>query len=60
MVDKAKRLGLSPGWYLNNCGGNEHQFEGEMVATIMKGSVKALTDMGWEGLKLDSCVSAAL
>lgn len=20
MVDKAKRLGLSPGWYLNNCG----------------------------------------
>ena len=26
-----------------------------MVATIMKGSVKALVDMGWEGLKLDSC-----
>eukprot|EP01043_Picozoa_sp_COSAG02_P069726 COSAG02_NODE_12070_length_1603_cov_1.240691_2_plen_56_part_00 len=24
-----------------------------MIATIMKGSVKALTDMGWEGLKLD-------
>ena len=55
MVDKAKTLGLSPGWYMNNCGCNEHQFEGEMVATIMKGSVRALTDMGWEGLKLDSC-----
>ena len=26
-----------------------------MITTIMKGSVKALTDMGWEGLKLDSC-----
>lgn len=37
---------------MNNCGCNEHQFEGEMVATIMKGSVKAVTDMGWEGLKL--------
>lgn len=55
MVDKAKSLGLSPGWYLNNCGCNEHQFEGEMVTTIMQGSVKALVDMGWEGLKLDSC-----
>jgi hypothetical protein len=53
MVDKAKMLGLSPGWYLNNCGCNEHQFEGEMITTIMKGSVKALTDMGWEGLKLE-------
>eukprot|EP00729_Bicosta_minor_P022538 gene22538-15707_t len=35
-------------------GCNEHQFEGEMVATIMKGSVKAVADMGWDGLKLDS------
>ena len=26
-----------------------------MVATIVKGSVKALMDMGWKGLKLDSC-----
>jgi hypothetical protein len=26
-----------------------------MVKTIMEGSVKALVDMGWEGLKLDSC-----
>jgi hypothetical protein len=50
MVDKAKALGLSPGWYLNNCGCNEHQFVGKMVDTIMKGSVKALVDMGWEGL----------
>ena len=42
-------------WYLNNCGCNEHQFEGPMIATIMEGSVKALAEMGWEGLKLDSC-----
>lgn len=55
MVDKAKGLGLSPGWYLNNCGCNEHQFEGEMIRTIMEGSVRVLVDMGWEGLKLDSC-----
>lgn len=26
-----------------------------MVKTIMEGSVKALVDMGWAGLKLDSC-----
>ena len=34
---------------MNNCGCNEHQFESEMVATIMKGSVKAVADMGWDG-----------
>ena len=55
MVDKAKALGLKPGWYMNNCGCNENHFTGEMVATIMKGSVKAVADMGWDGLKLDSC-----
>ena len=26
-----------------------------MVKIIMEGSVRALVDMGWEGLKLDSC-----
>ena len=55
MVDKAKRLGLSPGWYLNNCGCNENSFEGQMVTTIMEGSVRSMAKMGWEGLKLDSC-----
>ena len=40
---------------MNNCGCDENQFEGEMIATIMKGSVKAVADMGWDGLKLDSC-----
>ena len=30
-------------------------FEGKAVETIMRGSVKALVDMKWDGLKLDSC-----
>lgn len=55
MVAKLKHQGLSPGWYLNNCGCAENNFEGEMVSTIMEGSVRALADMGWDGLKLDSC-----
>ena len=43
------------GQYMNNCGCNGHQFEGAMINTIMEGSVKAVVNMGWEGLKLDSC-----
>ena len=34
MVAKAHRLGLSPGWYLNNCGCAENHFDSEMVDKV--------------------------
>ena len=55
MVDKAHALNLSPGWYLNNCGCAENDFEGEAIDTMMRGSVKMAADQGWDGIKFDSC-----
>ena len=56
MVDKAKKLKLKPGWYLNNCGCAEnHLHPPALVETIYKGSVRALHEMGWDGVKFDSC-----
>jgi hypothetical protein len=56
MVDKAHRLGLLPGWYLNNCGCAEnHISDPKLVETIMAGSVKALAAFGFDGVKFDSC-----
>ena len=55
MVAKGHQLGLLPGWYMNNCGCTEWMFEGDAVATIMEGSVAALVEMEWDGLKIDSC-----
>lgn len=55
MVSKAHRLGLQPGWYLNNCGCAENQFDPDMVDKVMKGSVKMLVEQGWDGVKFDSC-----
>ena len=34
---------------------SEHQFSGEMVDTVMRGSVEALHRYRFDGLKLDSC-----
>jgi alpha-galactosidase len=55
MVDKAHSLGLKCGWYMNNCICSEHEFKGDMIATVMKGSVAALRKAKFDGLKLDSC-----
>jgi alpha-galactosidase len=55
MVAKAHQLGLSPGWYLNNCGCAENAFEGDMVDKVMRGSVRMLYEQEWDGVKLDSC-----
>jgi hypothetical protein len=55
MVAKAHALGLSPGWYLNNCGCAENHFEGEMIDRVMRGSVRMLAEQGWDGVKFDSC-----
>jgi len=55
MVDKAHKLGLKPGWYLNNCGCAEHDLPAAEVDQVMRASVKMLVDQGWDGVKFDSC-----
>ena len=47
LVDKAHHLGLSPGWYLNNCGCAENHFGAEMADKVMRGSVRMLAEQGW-------------
>ena len=45
MVAKAHGLGLSPGWYLNNCGCAEnHIVDEEVIEKFMQGSVRMLAD----------------
>lgn len=55
MVEKAHALGLSPGWYLNNCGCAENSFDDAMAEKVMRGSVRMLAEQGWDGVKFDSC-----
>ena len=55
MVSHAHSLGFKAGWYLNNCMCMEKSLSDEMVGKVMRGSVKALRDAGFDGVKLDSC-----
>ena len=55
MVSHAHSLGFKAGWYLNNCMCMEKSMSDEMVGKVMRGSVKALRDAGFDGVKLDSC-----
>ena len=58
MVAKGHALGLLVGHYMNHCGCAEWMFTNETIPTletVMRGSVKALIDQGWDGLKEDSC-----
>ena len=55
MVAEAHALGLSPGWYLNNCGCAENQLSADMADKVMRGSVRMLAEQGWDGVKFDSC-----
>lgn len=55
MVAAAHARGLKAGWYMNNCICSEHVFEGDAVEAVLTGSVRALHDLGFDGLKLDSC-----
>lgn len=52
MTNKAKSLGILPGWYGNNCHCRD------MVCNEMKcfeGDVQATLDYGFESIKLDGC-----
>jgi alpha-galactosidase len=51
MVARAHTLGLSPGWYLNNCGCAENHLDEAMTDLIMEGSVRMLAEQEWDGVK---------
>lgn len=54
MTDRAHTLGLTAGWYANNCICRE--LEGS-PSSLYAGDVRALVDYGFDGLKLDDCGS---
>lgn len=54
MTDHAHSLGLTAGWYGNNCICSDHQ-SGDRK--FYEGDAKALIDFGFDGYKLDGCGS---
>lgn len=52
MTDKAHSLGLTAGWYHNNCICAETQ---NVTAEVYAGDVKALLAYGYDAVKLDGC-----
>jgi alpha-galactosidase len=56
MTDYAHSLGLTAGWYMNNCICNEHQFKDPSYITKhMQASAAAVAEYGFDGVKLDGC-----
>jgi len=57
MVAHGHSLGLHIGWYINNCICGEQQFRNDhqMQDKIFRGTVRALVDYGFDGVKIDSC-----
>eukprot|EP01059_Diplonema_ambulator_P031668 TRINITY_DN588_c0_g2_i3.p1 TRINITY_DN588_c0_g2~~TRINITY_DN588_c0_g2_i3.p1 ORF type:complete len:415 (+),score=162.67 TRINITY_DN588_c0_g2_i3:48-1292(+) len=56
MTDHGHSLGLSVGWYMNNCICKETQFtDPTYIAKHMQQSAKAVADFGFDGVKLDGC-----
>jgi hypothetical protein len=52
MTEKAKALGLNPGWYQGNCHCSDHRCSGD---ECYAGDVQATLDFGFESIKIDSC-----
>jgi alpha-galactosidase len=52
MVDHAHKLGLTAGWYGNNCICSDHN-SGDRK--FYEGDAKALREFGFDGFKLDGC-----
>lgn len=58
MTDYGHRLGLRVGWYMNNCICREgsHGWKGDVnITKHMTRSAQAVSDYGFDGLKLDGC-----
>jgi hypothetical protein len=55
MTNKAKSLGIEPGWYGNNCHCGDHSTHCKEDDSCYAGDVQALVDYGFTSLKVDSC-----
>eukprot|EP00756_Hemistasia_phaeocysticola_P052038 Hpha_TRINITY_DN27228_c0_g1::TRINITY_DN27228_c0_g1_i1::g.140708::m.140708/K07407/E3.2.1.22B, galA, rafA; alpha-galactosidase len=55
MADYAKSLGVTPGWYGNNCAWKETRPACNETDLCFQGDVQATIDFGFESLKLDGC-----
>jgi hypothetical protein len=57
MTAKAKALGLTPGWYGNNCHCADHRPACALSgsASCFAGDVAATLDFGFQSIKLDGC-----
>jgi len=54
MTDHAHKLGLTAGWYANNCICREHATD---HTKFYRGDIQALREYGFDGIKLDGCGS---
>ena len=56
MTDYGHAHGMRMGWYLNLCLCQERDGHGPgSEADVIRGDVRALTDFGFDGVKLDHC-----
>ena len=56
MTTHGHSKGMRVGWYMNNCICAEHNFtQAAYEKNHMENSVKALVDLGFDGVKLDGC-----
>jgi alpha-galactosidase len=59
LTDRAKALGLRPGWYGNNCGCSEKTERCKLQSNgsdlCFRGDVAATVDFGFESVKYDGC-----
>jgi len=55
MVAKAHSLGITAGWYGNNCDCGESGFDDAWVDHEMRGDVASTVELGFDSIKLDGC-----
>lgn len=55
LVDFGHSKGLKMGWYFNGCGCAEKRMPASGWDVVYEGDIRALADMGWDGVKFDGC-----
>lgn len=57
MVKRGHALGLQVGFYVNNCICGENMWRGNSTFedVVYRGTVQAISDWGFDGVKIDSC-----
>lgn len=54
-ADYGHNAGLKMGWYFNGCGCIEKRMPASGWDVVYEGDIRALADMGWDGVKFDGC-----